>query len=187
MAPSARDPAAFPAPVPRAEGVLVVTGVIRSPGVSESNYSGILVGRGEDLTMVIVSTCAYDSRGQLVRPDMFDISRAKIRLDLDTGERATFDRGHTHVFVVSDMGITAEQARERVNLRLRRFFDRAEAVRGFVKIAVKESQSKNRLNLNTTISYEILYAVEADERSRSRSPESSSAGCRRGWSTVTPG
>ncbi|MEW1548401.1 hypothetical protein [Streptomyces tsukubensis] len=137
--------------------------------------------------MAIVSTCVYDSRGQLVRPDVFEISRAKIRLDLDTGERATFDCGHTHVFVVSDMGITAEQARERVNTRLRRFFDRAEAVRGFRRITVKESQSKNLLNLNTTISYEIVYVVEADERSRSRSPKSSSAGYRRGWSTVAPG
>ncbi|MCM2392645.1 hypothetical protein [Streptomyces albipurpureus] len=137
--------------------------------------------------MAIVSTCAYDSRGRLVRPDTLDIGRAKIRLDLDTGERATFDRGHTHVFVVSDMGITAEQASERVNTRLRRFFDRAEAVRGFRRIATKRSQSKNRLNLNTTISFEILYVVEADERSRSRSPESPSAGCRRRWSTVTPG
>ncbi|MYR60059.1 hypothetical protein GTY54_28790 [Streptomyces sp. SID625] len=137
--------------------------------------------------MAIVSTCAYDSRGQLVRPDTFDISRAKIRLDLDTGERATFDCGYTHVFVVSDTGVTAEQARDRVNTRLRRFFDRAEAVRGFRKITMKKSQNKNRLNLNTTISYEILYVVEADERSRSRSPESPNAGHQRGWSTVTPG
>ncbi|NEA18978.1 hypothetical protein [Streptomyces halstedii] len=137
--------------------------------------------------MAIVSACAYDSRGQLVRPDTFDISRAKIRLDLDTGERATFDRGHTHVFVVSDTGVTAQQAHERVNTRLRRFFDRAEAERGFRRIATKRRQSRNRLNLNTTISYEILYAVEADERSRSRSPEPSSAGCRRGWSMVAPG
>ncbi|MEV7870129.1 hypothetical protein AB0P17_29475 [Streptomyces sp. NPDC088124] len=137
--------------------------------------------------MAIVSTCVYDSRGQLVRPDTLDVSRAKIRLDLDTGESATFDRGHTHIFVVSGMGITADQARERVSTRLRRFFDRAEAERGFRRIMTKRSQSKNRLNLNTTISYEILYAVEADERSRSRSPESPSEGRRRGWSTVTPG
>ncbi|MGW0897565.1 hypothetical protein ACWD0G_11300 [Streptomyces goshikiensis] len=137
--------------------------------------------------MAIVSTCAYDSRGQLVRPDMLDISRAKIRLDLDTGEKPTFDRGHTHVFVISDMGITAEQARGRVNARLRRFFDRAEAVRGFHEITVKKSQSKNQLNLNTTISYEILYVVEAGERSRSRSPESPNAGYQRGGSPVTPG
>jgi hypothetical protein len=128
--------------------------------------------------MAIVSTCTYDSRGKLVRPDTLDISRAKIRLDLDTGEKPTFDRGHTHVFVVSDMGITAEQARERVNSRLCRFFDRADAVRGFRKITMKKSQSKNRLN--TTISYEILYIVEADERSRSRSPESPNAGYQRG-------
>ncbi|MFJ1954440.1 hypothetical protein ACIOGT_24790 [Streptomyces microflavus] len=136
--------------------------------------------------MAIVSTCAYDSRGQLVRPDMLDISRAKIRLDLDTGENPTFERGHTHVFVVSDMGVTAEQARERVNTRLRRFFDRAEAERGFRRIATKRRQSKNPLNLNTTISYEILYVVESDERSRSRSFESPRAGCQQGWSTVTP-
>ncbi|MBD0673963.1 hypothetical protein [Streptomyces sp. CBMA156] len=137
--------------------------------------------------MAIVSTCAYDSQGRLVRPDTLDISSAKIRLDLDTGERATFDRGHTHVFVVSGTGITAEQARERVDTRLRRFFDRAEAVRGFRRMTTKRSQSKNLLNLNTTISYEILYVVEADERSRRRTPESPSEGRRRGWSTVTPG
>ncbi|MCJ0875667.1 hypothetical protein [Streptomyces sp. AP-93] len=130
--------------------------------------------------MAIVSICTYDSQGKLVRPDVLDISRAKIRLDLDTGEKPTFDRGHTHVFVVSDMGITAEQARERVSMRLRRFFDRAEDVRGFRKIAMEKSQSKNRLNLNTTISYEILYVVEADRRSRSRSPESPNAGCQQG-------
>ncbi|MEU0030703.1 hypothetical protein [Streptomyces sp. NPDC006335] len=126
--------------------------------------------------MAVVSTCTYDSRGQLVRPDALDISRAKIRLDLDTGEKPTFDRGHTHVFVVSDMGITAEQARERVNARLLRFFDRAESVRGFRKITMEKSQSKNRLNLNTTISYEILYVVETDDRVRRRSPEASKAG-----------
>ncbi|MFK0154159.1 hypothetical protein ACIQVK_19060 [Streptomyces sp. NPDC090493] len=137
--------------------------------------------------MAIVSTCTYDSRGMLVRPDMLAISRAKIRLDLDTGEKPTFDRGHLHVFVVSDMGVTAEQARERVSVRLGRFFDRAEAVRGFREITMKKSQSKNRLNLNTTISYEILYVVEAAGRSRSRSPESPHAGYQRGWSTVTPG
>ncbi|KAB7839461.1 hypothetical protein [Streptomyces mobaraensis] len=130
--------------------------------------------------MAIVSASTYDSRGQLVRPDTLDISRAKIRLDLDTGERPTFDRGHTHVFVVSDMGVTAEQARERVNARLSRFFDHAEAVRGFRKIAMEKSQSMNPLNRNTTISYEILYVVEADGRSRSSSPETPNAGYQRG-------
>lgn len=170
MVPSVRDLAAFQPPVLRAEGI----------GVTESIYSVILIRRGEDLVMAIVSTCTYDSRGKLVRPDALDISRAKIRLDLDTGEKPTFEHGHTHVFVVSDMGVTAEQARERVNSRLRRFFDRAEAVRGFRKITMEKSQSKNRLNLNTTISYEILYVVEADERSRSRGPESSNAGYQRG-------
>ncbi|WP_405814548.1 hypothetical protein OG241_08120 [Streptomyces sp. NBC_01390] len=130
--------------------------------------------------MAVVSTCTYDSRGKLVRPDTLDISRAKIRLDLDTGEKPTFDRGRLHVFVVSDMGVTAEAARERVNSRLRRFFDRAEAVYGFRKITMKKSQSRNRLNLNTTISYEILYVVEADGRSCNRGPESPYAGYQRG-------
>lgn len=41
---------------------------------------------------------------------------------------------------------------------------------------MKKSESGNRLNLNTTLSCEILYVVEADERSRSRSPETPSAG-----------
>ncbi|WP_371793076.1 hypothetical protein OG285_32620 [Streptomyces sp. NBC_01471] len=136
--------------------------------------------------MAIVSTCTYDSRGRLVRPDPLDISRAKIRLDLDIGEKPTFERGHTHVFVVSDMGVTAEQARGRVGARLRQFFDRVEAVRGCHKITVQKRQSKNPLNLNTTISYEILYVVESDERSRSRSSVSPNEGYRRGWSTVTP-
>lgn len=181
MVPSPRDLAAFQPPVPRAEGMLAVTRVIPvTGGVTESNYSVILIRRGEDLIMAIVSPCTYDSRGQLVRPGTLDISRAKIRLDLDTGEKPTFDRGHLHVFVVSDMGVTAEQARERVNSRLRRFFDRAEAVYGFRKITMEKSQSRNRLNLNTTISYEILYAVEADERSRGRNPESPNAGYPRG-------
>ncbi|MFD4576732.1 hypothetical protein ACFWNK_30745 [Streptomyces sp. NPDC058417] len=126
--------------------------------------------------MAVVSTCTYDLRGKLVCPDTLDINRAKIRLDLDTGEKPTFDRGHMHVFVVSGMGVTAEQARERVKLRLCRFFDRAEVVYGFRKITMKKSRSRNRLNLNTTISYEILYAVDADGRSRSRSPESAHAG-----------
>ncbi|MFD8609460.1 hypothetical protein [Streptomyces sp. NPDC059631] len=84
--------------------------------------------------MAIVSTCMYGSGEKLICPDVLDISRAKIRLDLDTGEKPTFDRGHTHVFVVSGMGIVAEQARERVHLRLRRFFDRAEVVHGSRKI-----------------------------------------------------
>ncbi|MFF8918023.1 hypothetical protein ACF08M_33155 [Streptomyces sp. NPDC015032] len=84
------------------------------------------------------------------------------------------------------MGVTAEQARDRVNARLRRFFDRAEAVHGFREITMQKRQSKNPLNLNTTISYEILYVVESDERSRSRSPESPNAGYQRGWSRVAP-
>ncbi|MFD4946611.1 hypothetical protein ACFWNT_29730 [Streptomyces sp. NPDC058409] len=137
--------------------------------------------------MAIVSTCTYDSQGRLVRPDRLDISRAKIRLDLDTGELPTFDRDHTHVFIVSDSGVTPEHAHERVSARLRRFFDRAEAVRGFRKIAMDKSQSTNRLNHNTTISYEILYVVESAERSRSRSPESPNAGYQRGWRAITPG
>jgi hypothetical protein len=136
--------------------------------------------------MAIVSTCTYDLRGQLVPPDTLDISRAKFRLDLDTGEQPTFERGHIHIFVVSDMGITADLARERVGAKLRRFFDQAEAVRGFHEIVMEKSQSRNPLNLNTTISYEILYAVESDERSRRRSPGSPNAGCQRDWSTVSP-
>lgn len=63
--------------------------------------------------MAVVGTRTYDSRGKLVHPETLDISRAKIRLDLDTGEKPTFDRGHTHVLVVSDMSTSTEQARER--------------------------------------------------------------------------
>ncbi|MGW6602881.1 hypothetical protein [Streptomyces sp. NPDC055036] len=137
--------------------------------------------------MAIVSTCTYNPQGQLVRPDRLDISRAKIRLDLDTGDSPTFDRDRTHVFVVSDSGVTAEHAHGRVNARLRRFFDRAEAVDGFREIAMDKSQSTNRLNHNTTIAYEILYVVESAKRSRSRSPESPHAGYQRGWRAVTPG
>ncbi|MFJ2420670.1 hypothetical protein [Streptomyces brevispora] len=136
--------------------------------------------------MAKVSTCTYDSRERLVRPDALDISRAKIRLDLDTGEKPTFDRDHTHVFVVTASGVTPEHARQRVNAKLRQFFDRAEAVRGFRKIAMNERQGVTPCNGNTTISYEILYVVESDARSRSRSPESPHAGYQRGWSTVTP-
>ncbi|MFE7114092.1 hypothetical protein ACFU99_01525 [Streptomyces sp. NPDC057654] len=147
--------------------------------MTESTCSVILIRRREDLIIATVSTCTYDSRGKLVRPDTLDISRAKIRLDLDTGEKPTFDSGHLHLFVVSGMGVTAEQARERVNTRLRRFFDRAEAVHGFRKIAMKGSRGKNPRNLNTTISYEILYVVEADKRFRSHSPGSSDAGYQR--------
>ncbi|WP_328791448.1 hypothetical protein [Streptomyces sp. NBC_00273] len=61
----------------------------------------MLIRRGEDLIMAVVGTCTYDSRGKLVHPETLDISRAKIRPDLDTGEKPTFDRGHTHVLVVS--------------------------------------------------------------------------------------
>ncbi|MFC9755179.1 hypothetical protein [Streptomyces sp. NPDC056921] len=137
--------------------------------------------------MAIVSTCTYDLQGRLVHPDRLDISRARIRLDLDTGELPTFDRDRTHVFVVSDSGVTPEHAHERVNARLRRFLDRAEAVRGFRKIAMEKSQSANRLNHNTTICYEILYVVESAERFRSRSPESPDAGFQRSWRAFTPG
>jgi hypothetical protein len=41
----------------------------------------------------------------------------------------------------------------------------AGAVAGFRTIAVNKSASTNRLNHNTTITYEILYAVERHERS----------------------
>ncbi|WP_406004611.1 hypothetical protein [Streptomyces sp. NBC_00987] len=137
--------------------------------------------------MAVVSTCTYDSQGRLVRPDRLDIGRAKICLDLDTGESPTFDRDRTHVFVVSDSGVTPEHAHERVNERLRRFLDRAEAVRGFRKITMDKSQSANGLNHNTTISYEILYVVESAERSFGGSPEFPNGGYQQGWRAITPG
>lgn len=129
--------------------------------------------------MAIVSACTYDARGRLVRPDRLDIGRAKISLDLDTGGFPTFDRGHTHVFVVTATGITPAHAHERVGEKLRRFFERAGTVTGFRKIVMSRTAGTNRLNRNTTITCEILYAVEQPEWTRSHGPESTRAGSRR--------
>ena len=129
--------------------------------------------------MAIVSVCTYDAQGRLVRPDLLDIGRAKIRLDLDTGGFPTFDPGRTHVFVVCASGITPAHAHERVGEKLRRFFERADAIPGFRKILVNRTAGTNRLNRNTTITCEILYAVEQPEWTRSHGPESTRAGSRR--------
>ncbi|MFD2794604.1 hypothetical protein ACFS27_13690 [Promicromonospora vindobonensis] len=129
--------------------------------------------------MAIVSACTYDARGRLVRPDQLNIGRAKIGLDLDTGGFPTFDPGHTHVFVVSGSGVTQDHAHERVSEKLRRFFERAETVHGFRKIVMSKTADMNRLNRNTTIAYEILYAVERPAWSRSHSPEPPYAGYHR--------
>jgi hypothetical protein len=129
--------------------------------------------------MAIVSNCTYDAQDRLVHPSQLDISRAKIRLDLDTGGFPTFDRDHVHVFVVSDSGVTPGHARDRVNVKLQRFFDRAGAVLGYRGIAMHKTEGVNPLNHNTSITWEILYAVERPERSRSHRPESPYAGYRR--------
>ena len=134
--------------------------------------------------MSIVSTCAYDARGRLVRPSQLDISRAKAGLDLDTGETLTFDRGHVHVHTVTASGLTAEHARDRVKAKLRRFFERAGLVAGYRKIAISRTEGVIHCNRNVTITYEILYAVEDDRQDRGHSPESPYAGYRRDRSAV---
>ncbi|PUB32523.1 hypothetical protein C8K30_1011049 [Promicromonospora sp. AC04] len=120
--------------------------------------------------MAAVSACAYDARGRLIPPDPLDIGRAKIGLDLDLGGLPTFDSGYTHVFVVSASGVTPDHARERVREKLHRFFERAGAVHGFRKIGTCRTAGENPLNRNTTINYEILYAVEGPEWSRGPRP-----------------
>ena len=101
--------------------------------------------------MAIVSNCTYDAQHRLVRPSQLDISRAKIRLDLDTGGLPTFDRDRVHVFVVSDSGVTPGHARDRVNAKLQRFHDRAGAVLGYRGIAMHKTEGVNPLNHNTSI------------------------------------
>ncbi|MGI8306998.1 hypothetical protein [Saccharopolyspora hattusasensis] len=134
--------------------------------------------------MAIVSTCTYDAQGRLVRPDRLDIGRAKIDLDLDTGGFPTFDRDHVHVHIVTASGVTADQARQRVNAQLARFFERVEEVTGYSKIAISKTQGVIPCNRNVTITCEILYAVEAPKWARGHSPESPYAGYRRDRSAV---
>ncbi|MFB7919286.1 hypothetical protein [Streptomyces sp. NPDC056061] len=75
-------------------------------------------------------------------------------------------------------GRTADHARQRVNALLARFFERAEVVTGYRKIAMGGTEGVIPCNCNISITYEMLYAVEAPDWARSRSPESPYAGYR---------
>lgn len=129
--------------------------------------------------MAIVSPCVYDARGRLKEVDALALLNAKTRLYLDSGRVPTFEAGSVHVHTVSSSGVTPEHARERVAQELRRFFERAETVRGYRKLHMSRSEGMNRVNLNTTITYEIVYVVEDAAHARSHSPESPYAGYRR--------
>jgi hypothetical protein len=130
------------------------------------------VKEGEEAIMAIVSACAYDAQGQLVRPGRREIGRAKISLDLESGGSPTFERGRVHVYTVTASGLTADHARERVNAQLERFFERAEDVTGYREIARNETQGVTPCNHNVTITYEFLYAVEAPKWARGHRLES---------------
>lgn len=129
--------------------------------------------------MAIVSPCVYDARGHLVEPDAMDLHNAKTLLYLDSGRVPTFDEGQVHFHIVSSSGVTPEHARQRVGQALRRFFEHAESMPGYRKVRVRRREGVNRVNLNTTITYEIVYAVEDTARARGRNPESPYAGSRR--------
>lgn len=129
--------------------------------------------------MAIISPRNYDAQGRLVRPSRSAISSATFSLDLDTGGSLTFDRDHVHVFTVTAAGLNPAHARDRINQKLRRFFDRAEAVRGYRKLSMTKREGVLPANGNTSITYEIVYAIERESRSRGTSPESPYAGSQR--------
>lgn len=129
--------------------------------------------------MAIVSPCTYDAQGRFTRPSRFDIGRAKIGLDLDTGGSLTFDRDRVHVQTVTASGLTADQARRRMTTQLARFFERADAVSGYRKITTITTQGITPCNGNVTITCEILYAIEAPTWARSHRPQSPSTEYRR--------
>jgi hypothetical protein len=134
--------------------------------------------------MAVVSSCAYDTRGRLIRPSGSDVRSARFARDLDSGERPTFDRGAVHFFAMTTSGRTAEQAQKRARDMLAQFRDRAESVAGYREIERRRTQGVVPCNRNVSITYEILYAVEVGVRVRAPSPESPYAGPRRSRSTV---
>jgi hypothetical protein len=152
--------------------------------MDESCHSVILVKRGEESTMAIVTTCTYDMHGRLVGPDRLAIGRAKIGLDLDTGGSPTFDRGCVHVHTVTASGLTADHARQRADTQLAQFFARAEDLTGYRKLAMSQTQGTTPCNGNVTTTYEILYAIEVPKWARNHSPESPYAGYRRDRDTT---
>lgn len=129
--------------------------------------------------MAIISKCVYDAQGRLMEPDRLDIVNAMAALDMDNGGFPTFKRGFTHILRVTASGLTAEHARYRVNERLDRFFGEAELVGGFRKISMHKTEGIVPCNRNYSITYEIIYAIEAPRWARNRRPESPNAGYRR--------
>ncbi|MEU7318321.1 hypothetical protein [Streptomyces sp. NPDC007083] len=137
--------------------------------------------------MAIVSTCTYDAQGRLIRPSTSDIRSARFGADLDTGgESLTLDRGSVHFHCLTATGLTTDQARTRVNAKLARFFERVKATPGYHKIEMNQTQDVIPCNHNITITYEILYAIQAPSRehSHSASPEPLYARYSRGRSAV---
>lgn len=127
--------------------------------------------------MAIVSACVYDAQGRLARPAEIDINRARMRADFDTGESLTLDRGRVHLQTVTARGTTPEQARQRANQKLARFFDRVEPVIGYRKVSMTRTQGELAASGNHSVSYEIVYAIELPTWERRRhSPESPDAG-----------
>ena len=131
--------------------------------------------------MAIVSSCVYDAQGRLLRPSEFDVNRARMVGDFETGEALTLDRGHLHVQTVTGRGRTPAEARQRANQKLARFFDRVESVNGYRKISMSRTQGELVASGNHAVSYEIVYAIELVNRKPDRhSPESPDAGFPRG-------
>lgn len=127
--------------------------------------------------MAIISECAYDAQGNLMRPGEFAVTRARMGGDYDTGGSLTLDRGRVHLHTLTARGVTPTQARQRANERLAAFFDRVECVDGYRKVSMKKTQGELAASGNFSISYEIIYAIEPPRwKRRSHSPESPDAG-----------
>lgn len=143
----------------------------RSPGcVTESNQSVIIVKKGEGIIMAIIGKCQYTKDGKLVPPRERDIERVKSGMLVDmtgeSGDRLTTDLGHTHIFLLETSGRSPQQAKQRSEDKLQRFFDRVDFLDGFRKIDVNRRTGYTPLNKNYQVTYEILYAMEGASRAR---------------------
>lgn len=127
-----------------------------------------------------IAPCVYDARGRIVAPDPFEVRGAKIGLAFDTGRTPTFDQGHTHVFTLSETGMSRDQARSRMKRLMARFYADADMVPGFRKLAMNRTEGIIPCNRNIQITCEIVYAVEDTARSRSTRPGPPDAGSSRG-------
>ncbi|WP_026927408.1 hypothetical protein [Granulicoccus phenolivorans] len=114
--------------------------------------------------MPIVDTCVYDATTGLLRmPDSLAFARARAKADLDTGERATFDRGYVHVVEFRALGHDRRDATGRLNAELDHFLSWARDVPGFHQMQLTRAGGRV-LGTQFSATCRVVYAVEEPAR-----------------------